>query len=50
MLGAYIVITGAVSEKFIEEELRDKYREKEKVLKQNLDAFKRGVELGKSAV
>lgn len=50
MLGAYTVITGAVSPELMEEELRAKYQDKEKILKQNLDAFKRGVELGKSAV
>ena len=49
MLGAYVVITGAVSPEQIEDELRSRYRDKEKVLKQNVDAFRRGVEMGRSA-
>jgi len=49
MLGAYAVITGAVSTELIEDDLRNRYKAKEQVLQRNLDAFRRGVELGKSA-
>ncbi len=49
MLGAYIAITGAVSPELIEDELRKRYEDKEKVLTQNVNAFRRGVELGKSS-
>jgi 2-oxoglutarate ferredoxin oxidoreductase subunit gamma len=50
MLGAYVAITGAVSPELVEDDLQSKYKDKEKVLQRNLDAFRRGVELGKSAV
>ena len=49
MLGAYVVITGAVSTELIEDDLRNRYKDKEQVMQRNLDAFRRGVELGKSA-
>ena len=47
VLGAYVVLTGAVSPGLIEEELRARYKGNEKVLQQNLAAFQRGVELGR---
>jgi 2-oxoglutarate ferredoxin oxidoreductase subunit gamma len=50
VLGAYVVLTGAVSPKLIEEELHARYKDNEKVYKRNLEAFQRGVELGKGAV
>ena len=49
MLGAYTSITGAIPTELVERELQRRYQDKEKVLTQNLDAFRRGVELGKSA-
>lgn len=49
MLGTYIVLTEAVSIELIEEELKDRFKGNEKMLTLNMDAFKRGVELGKSA-
>lgn len=48
MLGAYISITGAVSPDRIEAELRSRYQEKEKLMAQNVEAFRRGLELGRS--
>ena len=49
MLGAYTAITGSVSPKLIEGELQRRYGDKKKVLGRNVDAFRRGLELGKSA-
>jgi 2-oxoglutarate ferredoxin oxidoreductase subunit gamma len=49
MLGAYIAITGAVSPSLIEGELEKRYGTNQKVYERNLDAFKRGLELGQSA-
>ncbi len=48
MLGAYIVLTGAVSHEAIEEELNRRFEGKEKMLTLNMDAFRRGIELGRS--
>jgi len=48
MLGAYVSLTGAVSPEHIDGELRRRYEDNDKVLERNLDAFRRGVELGKS--
>ena len=48
MLGAYVAITGSVSPEHIEDELRRRYEDNDKVLTRNLDAFERGVELGRS--
>ena len=49
LLGAYIKILGAIPEEIVEGELRRKYENNEKVLSRILEAFKRGLELGKSA-
>ncbi len=49
MLGACVAITGSVSPKLIEDELNRRYGDNKKVLGRNLDAFRRGLELGKSA-
>jgi Pyruvate/2-oxoacid:ferredoxin oxidoreductase gamma subunit len=49
MLGAYTSITGAIPTELVERELQRRYQDNEKVLTRNLDAFRRGVELGKSA-
>ena len=48
LLGAYINILGAIPEEIVEGELRKKYENNEKVLARNLEAFKRGIELGRS--
>jgi len=48
LLGAYVAITGSVSPELIEEELRRRYADNEKVLARNLDAFGRGVALGRT--
>jgi 2-oxoglutarate ferredoxin oxidoreductase subunit gamma len=48
MLGAYISITGAVSPEHIEEALNTRYSKDKKVFQRNLNAFKRGLEIGKS--
>jgi len=50
MLGAFVVITGAVPPELIEEVLNERFKAKEKVREQNLAAFRRGVELGRSVV
>ena len=50
MLGAYISITGAIDPDGIEAELRTRYREKETLMGQNVEAFRRGLELGKGGV
>jgi len=49
LLGAYVAITGSVSPEIIEDGLRRKYEANEKVLVRNLDAFGRGLALGKTA-
>ena len=48
MLGAFVVITGAVPPELIEDVLNERFKAKEKVREQNLAAFRRGVELGRS--
>jgi 2-oxoglutarate ferredoxin oxidoreductase subunit gamma len=48
MLGAYVVITGAVTPELVEEELNTKFEGREKILESNLAAFRRGVELGRT--
>ena len=48
MLGSYVAITKAVTPELIEEELRKRYTENEKVMQRNIEAFKRGLELAKS--
>ena len=48
LLGAYITILGAIPEEIVEGELRKKYENNKKVLARNLEAFKRGIELGRS--
>jgi 2-oxoglutarate ferredoxin oxidoreductase subunit gamma len=50
MLGAYVAITEAVSPDRVEAELRSRYQEKGKLMEQNLDAFRRGLELGRNGV
>lgn len=49
MLGAYAAITGSVSTDLMKDELRRRYANNDKVLTRNLDAFTRGLELGKEA-
>ena len=49
MLGTYAVVTGAVSAELIEKQLRSRYKDNKKVLVRNLDAFRRGVDMGQSA-
>ena len=49
LLGAYIKLLGAIPEEIIEGELRRKYQDNEKIMARNLEAFRRGLELGKSA-
>jgi len=49
MLGAYIAITEAVSSSLIEAELDRRYGKDKKVYERNLNAFKRGIELGQRA-
>lgn len=49
MLGACIAITGSLSQKLIEDELRIRYGDDKKLLARNLDAFRRGHKLGASA-
>jgi len=48
MLGACVAITGSISPELIEGELNRRYGDNEKVLGRNLDAFRRGLELGKT--
>jgi 2-oxoglutarate ferredoxin oxidoreductase subunit gamma len=48
MLGAYVAITESVSPQLIEEEMKKRFAGNEKVLNINLEAFRRGLELGKS--
>jgi 2-oxoglutarate ferredoxin oxidoreductase subunit gamma len=49
MLGSYIAITRSVSSDLIEAELKKRFEGNEKMLARNLDAFRRGLELGASA-
>jgi 2-oxoglutarate ferredoxin oxidoreductase subunit gamma len=49
MLGAYVAITGSVSPELVEAELRSRYQDKGKMLTQNLEAFQRGLELGRDS-
>jgi len=49
LLGVYIEVIKPISAELIEEELKRRYGGREAVLKQNKDAFKRGLELGKTA-
>jgi 2-oxoglutarate ferredoxin oxidoreductase subunit gamma len=49
MLGAYTVLTGSVSPDVIRDDLQKRYQKNEKVLRANLDAYERGLELAKSA-
>ncbi len=49
LLGAYIAITDVLPREFLEQELIEKYRVDDRVLALNVDAFKRGFELGKAA-
>ncbi len=50
MLGAYIAITGALTQELIETELNKRYGDKQKALKMNADAFRKGIEMGKAAL
>ncbi|MBE0480153.1 MAG: 2-oxoacid:acceptor oxidoreductase family protein [Dehalococcoidia bacterium] len=47
LLGSYITITGAVPPAGIERELQKRYADNEKLMERNLEAFRRGLELGK---
>jgi len=49
LLGAYVAITGSVSQELIEGVLRSRYEDNKEVLARNLDAFRRGIALGKTA-
>jgi 2-oxoglutarate ferredoxin oxidoreductase subunit gamma len=49
LLGAYIAITGLLPPELLERELFEKYKGDEKVLARNVEAFKRGFELGMAA-
>ncbi len=49
LLGAYTSLTGAIPGEIVEGELRKKYENNENVLSRNLEAFQRGLELGRSA-
>lgn len=49
LLGAYVAITGTVSPELVEGVLHRRYEGNEKVLARNLDAFRRGLEMGKTA-
>lgn len=49
LLGSYVAITGSIPQELVEAELCRRYEDSEKVAARNLDAFRRGVELGKSA-
>jgi len=44
LLGIYIGITNAISVPIVEEEIKNKFTKKEKVLALNLDAFRKGIE------
>jgi 2-oxoglutarate ferredoxin oxidoreductase subunit gamma len=48
LLGAYIVITDLLPTELLERELLEKYKGDEIVLARNVEAFKRGLELGKA--
>ncbi len=49
MLGAYASIADTVPVALLEDELRRRFAKDETLMSRNLDAFKRGVELGSSA-
>ena len=49
MLGAYIAITGCLSPIAIEDEIGLRFADVKDVLQRNLEAFRRGIELGKAA-
>jgi 2-oxoglutarate ferredoxin oxidoreductase subunit gamma len=49
MLGACVAIIGSISQQLIEAELRIRYGDNEKSLARNIEAFRHGLELGKSA-
>lgn len=49
LLGSYIAIVQPVSAELIEAEINRKYKNNEKMLEGNLEAFRRGLELGKKA-
>ena len=49
LLGVYVEVIKPIPAELIEEELERRYGGREAVLKQNKDAFKRGLELGKTA-
>ncbi|MFC1962999.1 2-oxoacid:acceptor oxidoreductase family protein [Chloroflexota bacterium] len=50
ILGAYVVIAGTLSVELIEDELGRRYGGKGKALNQNMEAFRKGMDLGKSAL
>jgi len=49
MLGAYVTIMRSISPELIEGELQRRFGDNERVLGRNMDALRRGLELGKSA-
>jgi 2-oxoglutarate ferredoxin oxidoreductase subunit gamma len=49
LLGFYVAILGTVSSEIIEAEIQRRYSNNVKMLGRNLEAFKRGLELGKGA-
>lgn len=49
LLGAYVAITGCVSPELVMAELTRRYGDSDKGAKRNLEAFRRGLELGQSA-
>jgi 2-oxoglutarate ferredoxin oxidoreductase subunit gamma len=49
MLGSYVAITGSVSPELIEGELKRRYGDSGSAMERNLEAFHRGLELGRSA-
>jgi len=49
LLGVYVEVIKPIPAELIESELERRYRDREAILKQNKDAFKQGLELGKTA-
>ena len=48
MLGAYVVITEAVPQQLVEEELEKRFAKRGSMLEQNQEAFRKGLELGRN--
>jgi 2-oxoglutarate ferredoxin oxidoreductase subunit gamma len=49
MLGACVAITGLIAPNLVEDEVRIRYKDGEKLLLRNIEAFRHGLKLGKSA-